>query len=130
MKQAAKITFTQSKRRTQIMIYPLEKKKNGGKAAFWHKVKVVCCLHRPPFYTLLEIQALWRDHVSFGGFSKLSLIYNIYALLYNNQGPTRYQRQVNIFVIQSSVCFFLQPRFLCRQTGFIDVQLRFVYAKW
>ena len=44
------------------------------------------------------VRAFWRDHGSFGAFSKCPLNYNICALLYSNRGYTQYQRQVNIFL--------------------------------
>ena len=111
MKQAAKITFTQSKHRTQYIIYPQGKKIIGTSSILARgKTRV---LPTDPLSTLCEmVRAIWRDHGSFCGFPKRPLNCNICALLCIDRGYTIPERQVNIFLSQSSVCFFLQPRFL------------------
>ena len=97
MKQAAKFTFTHSKSRTQNIIYPPEKTIFGTSSILARGKSRV--LPTSPLFTLCQmVRAFWRDHGSFGAFSKCALSYNICALLYSNRGYTQYQRQVNIFL--------------------------------
>ena len=50
MKQSAKIKFAQLKRFSPEHNLPITEKNSLEQAAFWHEVKVVCCLLTPLLY--------------------------------------------------------------------------------
>ena len=49
MKSAAKITFAESKHFSPEHNLTVREKNSLEQVAFWHEVKVVCCLPIPPF---------------------------------------------------------------------------------
>ena len=98
MKQAAQITFIQSKRRTQKIIYQPEKK-SVEQAAFWHKVKVVCCLPPPFLHSVRWFEHFWRV-------SKCSLNYNICAVWYDDLGSIQYHKPSKYFSLSINSLLF------------------------